>query len=130
MIHSFQNLVADRKLKMFIRQQHFRVAEPIADNIYEGISSSRKTVFLITRIALTRQWREFEMEQARLKSVERRRSTTILVFFEPVPVEEMPLCLRHLWSESLKLNWNSDAGNLRPNEREMFWEKLYRAIVE
>ncbi|XP_046366681.2 toll-like receptor 4 [Haliotis rufescens] len=74
-----------------IHHRDFLPGEAIAANILKAISSSRKTVVILTRNFLKSYWCRYEMEMAKMESIYTGRNTLHVVVMEDIPVKDLPV---------------------------------------
>ena len=112
-----------RNLKVWIADRGSVPGASIAENLTHAINFSKKSVLLISRGYFKEGWCDYEMNMARVESIESSRKLIIIVLLEDIVAKDIPLdYLRLLRSEqSIEYPNNSQDYNT-------FWDTLSTAI--
>ena len=114
-------------LKVWVADRDSQVGASIATNLTHAIHSCKKSVLLLTRQYLKEDWCDYEMNMARVESVESRRNLMIIVKFGEVSMKDMPLDYLRL----LKMdNVRTIEYPTHPQDMDTFWASLAEAIRE
>ena len=112
-------------LNVWVADRDSQAGASIATNLTHAIYSSKKSVLLLTRQYLKEDWCDYEMNMARVESIESRRNLMIIVKFEEVSAKDMPLDYLRL----LKMdNIRSIEYPSHPQDLDTFWTSLAEAI--
>ncbi|XP_043932028.1 toll-like receptor 13 [Protopterus annectens] len=113
-------------LKVCLHGRDFEVGKDIIDNIVDSIYSSRKTICVITRHYLRSEWCSLEMRMATYRLLAESQDSLILVFLERIFPHE--ISAYHRLSKVIKKKTHIDWPD-RENEKQLFWERLKRTIL-
>ncbi|KAH3727302.1 hypothetical protein DPMN_053232 [Dreissena polymorpha] len=83
-------LEVESNLRLNIRDRDFPLGDINALNIVEAISSSRKTILLLSRHSLKNKWFRFEINIAIIEAITTNRPVTVIVYVEDIPVRFLP----------------------------------------
>ena len=116
-------LEEERGLKVWVADRDSVPGLSIAENLAHAINFSKKTVLLLSRRYFKEGWCDYEMNLARIESIESQRKLFIMVLFDDITPNEIPLdCLRLLQSEeSIEYPTN-------PQDHSTFWDSLCDSI--
>ena len=83
----------ERNLKLSVHQRDFMAGNPIAENIVDAVTRSRKTVLIITNNFLKSDWCIYEFRMALMESNYSRdgRDIFVIIMLENVPSNSLPL---------------------------------------
>ncbi|XP_071116673.1 toll-like receptor 4 [Haliotis cracherodii] len=111
------------KFSLCIHHRDFLPGEAIAANILKAISSSRKTVVILTRNFLKSYWCRYEMEMAKMESIYTGRNTLLVVVMEDIPVKDLPMDIVEVMRRDSYVEFTDDMeGNA------VFWHSLKRGL--
>ena len=96
----------------------------IAENLANAIGSSKKTVLILSRRYFKEDWCGYEMNLARMETIETHRKLMIIVLFEDMAANEIPLEYQRLLKSEEFLEYPTD-----PQYNDTFWEALCSAIL-
>ena len=111
------------RFRLCIHDRDFTPGTSIEDNIVRAIENSRKTILVLSEGFLTSEWCEFELQMARMESIEKGRNLIIVVMLKSLPAEKMSNFLRMLIKRNTYIEWFED-----PVNKSNFWEKLRSAL--
>ncbi len=78
-----------RPLKLCIHNRDWLGGTPIEDNILMSIKRSRQTIVLLSQRFINSNWCQFELQMARLESIDKGQELIIVVALEDIPVSQM-----------------------------------------
>ncbi|XP_052804138.1 toll-like receptor 4 [Mya arenaria] len=116
----------DRGMKLCVHQRDFLPGIPIQDNIVDAIRTSKKTVVILSKTFVMKQWCIFEFNMARMESIDKRVSENgclVIVLYENVPAKIMPLEILDWIDNHSYISYTSD-----PDGQPLFWENMTTAI--
>jgi len=124
-IHTLRPKVEeDWGLKLCINDRDFVPGVPIADNIVNGVDSSRLTLLVLTQQFTTDEWCDFQLHMA-LSKPGGGRKTLVMCYMEDIPVEMMFPTLRSMMRGIDYIPWgDTELGHTR------FWRRLHDALTE
>ncbi|XP_006277715.1 toll-like receptor 13 [Alligator mississippiensis] len=95
------------------------------DNVQNGISSSRKTLCMVSRNYLESEWCSLEMQLACSRTYYQGHDPLVVVFLEEIPNYRLTPYhrLRKLLKQNSYLHWPEE-----PNAEDMFWTQLREAL--
>ena len=110
-------------LKLWLVDRDSVPGVSVAEDIVHAIYSSRKTVLLIDDEYLTSSWCDYDMNMARLESLESNRGLIIVVLMEKLQLEYLPLNVMRFLQTERSLEYPDDEQYL-----ETFWTNLAMEI--
>ncbi len=115
----------DHGLKMCIHHRDFLPGIDIVENIVDAINNSRKTVLVLSPSFLDSDWCNFEVRMAKVKLVEERRDSIVLVLYKPLDTAgtRIPKTLMNLLDKKTYAEWTTE-----PAGQELFWNKLVAVL--
>ena len=113
----------ERGLKVCLHFRDFVPGEFIEDEIIKSITSSRKTVLILSPNFVKSKWCFFEMQMARNRLFEEGSDVLILVMLAEIKRSEITSTLAHLLDTKVYLQWTQD-----PDGQKLFWAKLADVI--
>ena len=119
------SLEGDHDLKVWVADRDAMAGASIAENLTHAIYGSKKSVLLLSRRYFIESWCNYEMNMARVESIESQRKLMIIVLYEDVSAKEMPLDYLRLLRTVQCLEYPNHPQNL-----DTFWTSLAQAIQE
>ena len=116
-----------RNLKLSVHQRDFMAGNPIAENIVDAVTNSRKTVLILTDNFLKSDWCVYEFRMAQMESNYSRdgRDIFVIVMLENIPNDSMPIDLLRLIQSQTYIEYP-----VNPQDRELFWNQVKDAILQ
>ena len=116
-----------RNLNLSVHQRDFMAGNPIAENIVDAVTNSRKTVLILTDNFLKSDWCMYELRMAQMESNYSRdgRDIFVIVMLENIPNDSMPLDLLRLIQSQTYIEYP-----VNPQDRELFWNQVKDAILQ
>ena len=108
-----------KKMHLCVHERDFEPGKWIEENIVTAIEQSRSVLVVISKNFLNSNWCRFELEMARMQSMERGSNIVIPILMEDVSFEEMPGSLRMIVRKHTYIEWKEETG-----DHEEFWERL------
>ncbi|KAH9499018.1 hypothetical protein Btru_004224 [Bulinus truncatus] len=117
-----------RHLKTCVHKRDFVLGEPIATNIVRAVTSSRKTLVVLTSDMIKSKWCNFEVQMATMESVSNGRPVLIFLIMSKINSEflgaELSYCVENnTYVEYPDTNHTMDAAVM-----DTFWSKLVNDI--
>ena len=106
-------------MRLCIHERDFELGNWIEENIVTAIEQSRRILLVVSNHFLNSNWCRFELEMARMHSMERGRNIVVPILLEDVPFEEMPASLQLIIRKHTYIEWKPEAEN-----HEEFWDRL------
>ena len=116
---------SDHGLKVWVADRDSIPGASIAENLTHAIYSSKKSILLLSRRYFTESWCNYEMNMARVESIESQRKLLIIVLYEDISAKEMPLDYLRLLKTAESIEYPR-----HPQHLDTFWESLARTIQE
>ncbi len=117
-------------MRLCIHQRDFEVGAPIEENIVKAIRNSRKTLLVISRRFLTSNWCHFEIQMARMVSIERGRDVILPILIDSesdiLNNENLTKTLHNILKRRTYLQWPSDRSDVAA--RNVFARSLKKSI--
>ncbi|GFO25575.1 toll-like receptor e [Plakobranchus ocellatus] len=109
----------DFNLRVHLHGLHFSAGGQITDSIYRAVTTSRKTLVVITKNMLGSYWCNYELMMARREAITRGRQVLVFLFLEPMSSWEVSSDIASYVRESTYIAYPPDTAH-----REAFWNKL------
>ncbi|KAH3888419.1 toll-like receptor 4 [Dreissena polymorpha] len=106
-------------LKLWLVDRDSMPGVSVAEDVVHAIYSSRKTVLFIDDEYLTSSWCDYDMNMARIESLESKRDLIIVVLMEKLQLEYLPLKVMRFLRNERSLEYPDDDQYL-----ETFWTNL------
>jgi len=120
--------VVNRRLKVCIHERDFTVGRLIFDNIWSTMERSRNVILVISPNFLKSKFCDYELNLARMESVQKGRNMLIPIILEPVRMEDMSAGLRWIVRKLTYIEWPTEVH--REVDRAEFWQALRNAVVD
>ena len=115
---------AGQPMRLCIHERDFELGNWIEENIVKAIEQSRKIILVISNNFLESNWCRFELEIARMQSLERGRNLVVPILLEDVSMERMPVGLQWIVRKHTYIEWNGNTG-----DHEEFWIRLKEVLA-
>lgn len=116
-------LETESGLKLCIDKREFIPGLFITDNILHAITSSRKTVVLLSRAFLKSKWCMYELNMARMEGIYNGRDVLVLVLMEEIPTRQLPPEIIDVFHKHTYIEMTQN-----PHGQALFWERIVAAI--
>ena len=110
-------------LRLCIHQRDFELGNSIEENILTAMEQSKKVILVVSHSFVQSNWCKFEMEIARMQSLERGRNLVVPIMLQPVRMEEMTASLKWMVRRHTYIEWKEDSSG-----QEEFWKRLRRVL--
>jgi len=110
-------------LRLCVHERDFLPGEYIIGNIWSRMEDSRKVILVISKNFTRSNYCNYEIELARMLSVEKARNLLVPVMLENVRMEDMSDSLRWIVRKLTYIEW----PQWQP-DREEFWQKLRETV--
>ena len=114
-----------QSLRMCVHERDFLPGEQIIGNIWSRMEESRKVILVISNNFTKSNYCNYEIDLARMLSVEKARNLLVPLMLEHVSIEDMSDSLRWIVRKLTYIEW----PQWQP-DREEFWQKLRETIIE
>jgi TIR domain len=106
-------------LRLCVHERDFPPGQEIIGNIWNKMEHSRKVILVVSKNFTKSHYCDYEMNLARMQSIEQGRSLLIPILLELPDVDRVSDCLHWVLRRVTYLEWpQSDA------EQDQFWKKL------
>ncbi|XP_048243659.1 toll-like receptor 4 [Haliotis rufescens] len=112
-----------RGTRLYIRDRDSLPGATIAENIIDGIRSSKKTVLLLSQAFLKKKWCRYELHMANMESVSTGRSVMVIIMLEDIPNKDIPPEILYDVQNSRFIDCPNDSS-----DQELFWANVSAAI--
>jgi Leucine-rich repeat (LRR) protein len=116
----------DRQLALCYHERDFVPGNLILSNMWEMMENSRKVLLVISRSFVKSDYCDYEMNLARVQSVQKGCNLFVPVILEPVDLESMSAGLRWIVQKLTYIEWPTEDGRIA--ERDVFWRKLRNTL--
>nr|XP_024217214.1 chaoptin-like [Halyomorpha halys] len=117
----------DPYYRLCVFERDFKAGDIISQSVVDCLSSSRKSILILTDAFARSQWCQWELQMAHHKRIffkqEGHEDSLILVKLGDVMDAHMTPTLRYLMKTRVYLQWHSD-----PKRQRIFWHKLRDAL--
>ena len=118
-------LERNKGLRLLIHDRDFLAGEFVGDNIVKAISTSRKTLIVMSKDFLKSKWSMFELNMARMEAFERGDSCVCVLLKQWVDSKDLPLEVMDLIKRQTYIEYPETA-----DLKEMFWERLAFSLTD
>ena len=108
-----------KPMRLCIHERDFELGNWIEENIVTAIEQSRRIILVISSNFLNSNWCRFELEMARMHSMERGRNIVVPILMGNVAFEDMPASLQLIVRKHTYIEWKEETG-----DHEEFWDRL------
>jgi len=117
---------SDRQsIRLCVHERDFLLGENIIDNIWSKMDKSRKVILVISRNFTRSNYCKYEIDMARMLSVEKARNLIVPVMLEDVSIRDMSDSLRWIVRKLTYIEW----PQWEP-DREEFWQRLHDTVID
>ena len=113
----------DHGLRVWVADRDSSAGVSIAENLTHAIYASRKTVLILSRRYFNESWCNYEMNMARIESVESKRKLMIIVRYEDIAAKDIPLDYLRLLKTVPSIEYPK-----HPQHLDTFWASLVATI--
>lgn len=117
----------DPHYRLCVFERDFKAGDVISQSVVDCLSSSRKSILILTDAFARSQWCQWELQMAHHKRIffkqDGHEDSLILVKLGDVMEAHMTPTLRYLMKTRVYLQWHSD-----PKRQRIFWQKLRDAL--
>ena len=125
LIPHLENDIDHQTLRLCVHERDFLPGENILDNIWSKMEESRKVILVISRNFIRSNYCNYEIDLARMLSVEKARNLIVPVMLEDVRMRDMSDSLRWIVRRLTYIEW----PQWEP-DREEFWRRLRETVIE
>jgi len=112
-------------IRLCVHERDFPPGEDILANIWNKMEHSRKTILVLSKSFAKSHYCNYEVQLARMNSVEQARNLIIPVLLEPVDIKDMSECLSWIVRKLTYIEWPQCEA-----DRHEFWQKLRDAVLD
>jgi len=120
-----ENSNDDQSLHLCVHERDFLPGDNIIQNIWNKMEDSYKVILVISNNFTKSNYCNYEIDLARMLSVEKARNLIVPVMLEEVRMEDMSDSLRWIVRKLTYIEW----PQWQP-DREEFWQRLREAVVK
>lgn len=118
-------LEAEDRLRLCIHHRDFVPGYNVAENVITAVNKSRKTIVILSPNFVKSDWCKYEIHIAKMEEIYSRADEGVLflVLYEPVPADEIPLCIMDLIKQKSYIEFpNDEYGDC------VFWRKVQETL--
>ncbi|KAI8497200.1 TIR domain [Branchiostoma belcheri] len=104
--------------RVCLHHRDFLPGVPIAENILNAVSASKRTIILLSNNFLESDWCQLEFQAAHAQMLQDRANRVIVILLDDIPAENAPVDIQHYLKTNTYLKWGD----------ERFWERLIYAM--
>ncbi|KAI8497774.1 TIR domain [Branchiostoma belcheri] len=104
--------------RVCLHHRDFLPGIPIAENILNAVSASKRTIILLSNNFLESDWCQLEFQAAHAQMLQDRANRVIVILLDDIPAENAPADIQHYLKTNTYLKWGD----------ERFWERLIYAM--
>ena len=123
-LEDVQQISSRSVVKLCVHERDFQPGQEIIANIWNKLERSRKVILVVSKNFTGSQYCNYEMNLARMHSVEKGRNVLVPVILEWPDVEQVSECLHWILRKVTYIRWSD-----RDGEQDDFWQKLREAIA-
>jgi hypothetical protein len=114
-----------RCLRLLVHDRDFRAGEFVCDNIMSAITTSKKTLIIMSKHFLKSDWCIFEMNMARMETIKTGRNVLCVIMLEEVPSKGLPLEILDIVRQQTYME-----VPLNDEHMDLFWDRVHAAMIE
>ncbi|KAI8480324.1 TIR domain [Branchiostoma belcheri] len=104
--------------RVCLHHRDFLPGVPIAENILNAVSASKRTIILLSNNFLESDWCQLEFQAAHAQMLQDRANRVIVILLDDIPAGNAPVDIQHYLKTNTYLKWGD----------ERFWERLIYAM--
>ena len=110
-------------LKLWVADRDSQVGASVAENLTHAINNSKKSVLILSQNYFRENWCNYEMNMARVESIESNRKLLVIVRYEDLAAKDIPLDYLRLMKSEESIEFPH-----HPQDIATFWNALAEAI--
>jgi hypothetical protein len=99
-------------MSLLIHERDFLAGEYVADNILKAITSTRKTLVVLTKSYIQSKWCMYELNMARIEAADTARNVLCIILKEDVPTKYLPVEIIDIIKKKTYLEFPEDEENM------------------
>lgn len=120
-----EKLEKERNFSLLVHDRDFLAGEFVGDNIIRAITESRKTLIVMTKDFLKSEWCMYELNMARMESIQRRENVICVLLKEYIPAKMMPVEILDVMKKQTYIEYPEEV-----HLRDSFWDRLVFSLSE
>ncbi|KAL4231233.1 hypothetical protein ACF0H5_008815 [Mactra antiquata] len=118
-------LEEERNLRLLVHDRDFLAGNFVNDNIMGAITTSRKTLVIMSNEFLRSEWCLFEMNMARMESIKTGRNVICVLMKEQVVEDNIPLEIMDAIRRSTYIEYYPN-----PERQAILWDRVKEALLD
>ena len=106
-------------ISLLVHDRDFQAGQYIGDNIMKAITTTRRTLVILTKSYIRSKWCMYEMNMARLEGIDTGRNVLCVLMLEDIPTKSLPLEIIEIVSKRTYLEYPHEEQH-----QEGFWQRL------
>ncbi|XP_045203809.2 toll-like receptor 4 [Mercenaria mercenaria] len=107
------------EISLLIHDRDFRAGEYVVDNILRAITSTRRTLIILTKDFVRSKWCMYELNMARMEAADTGRNVLCVILKEDIPLKHLPIEIIDVLQKKTYLEYPTIEDNLQG-----FWKRL------
>ncbi|XP_045203810.2 toll-like receptor 4 [Mercenaria mercenaria] len=107
------------EISLLIHDRDFRPGEYVVDNILRAITSTRRTLIILTKDFVRSKWCMYELNMARMEAADTGRNVLCVILKEDIPLKHLPIEIIDVLQKKTYLEYPTIEDNLQG-----FWDRL------
>lgn len=110
-------------ISLLVHERDFDLGEYIADNIVQAITSTRRTLVILTRAYIASKWCMYEMNMARMEAADTGRNVLCVILKENISVQFLPLEIVDIIRRKTYMEYPREEEHM-----DIFWDRLRETL--
>lgn len=112
-------LEEEGSISLLVHDRDFLAGEFVADNILRAVTTTRKTLVILTQAYIRSKWCVYEMNMARMEAADTGRNVICVILKEDIPAKHLPLEIMDIIKKKTYMEFPSENHN-----EAAFWDRL------
>jgi hypothetical protein len=121
--HIIPELEVKGGISLLVHERDFVAGEFVADNIMKAITSTRKTLAVLTSAFIHSKWCMYELNIARIEGADTGRNVLCIILKENVPTKYLPIEVIDIIKNKTYLEYPEEKEHMN-----RFWERLRETL--
>lgn len=114
-----------RGVRLCIHERDFRGGTTVTNNVVRAITSSNKTIVVMSRSFTVSGWCKFELNMARMEEINMGRDVLCVIRIEDFPLDDVPLEVLSVMKNQTYLDFPEDKSHTK-----LFWDRVKDSVLK
>ncbi|XP_060589565.1 toll-like receptor 4 [Ruditapes philippinarum] len=117
--HVVKELETNGNISLLVHDRDFRAGEFVADNIMRAITSTRRTLVVLTEAYIGSKWCMYELNMATMEAADTDRNVLCVILKEDIPVKYLPIEIINILKKKTYMEYPTEEEHMA-----LFWNRL------